>query len=348
MNDHIIFPDEKAIRYCGRFDLSNPRMPSFDWTGVYIEFQLNGSYCKAVLSGKCRYDITIDRSLNRTITVDAAKDTFIIAEKLTNGSHTIRITKRTETNAHSCTFYGLILDSSGALIPGLPVPEKKIEFIGDSYTAGFGNEYTSRECPQGQCESILFMTTNTRKAFGPLVAASFGADYHVNAYSGKGVVRNYNGIGKGREFLEYYGKTLNSGSTTGVAPQLWDFSRWHPDVIVIGLGINDYLSDPPYADPVRFDSTYTAFLNFLRQKHPGVKMICCATDVWPTHALIPRIRNIVEQQYKLKKDDIWYFEYATENSALYGHPSVHDHKKIAQELQPLVAKITRWNYTPIP
>ena len=343
----FIAPDNAAIEYVGRFDFSNPKEPSFDWPSVYITTQFEGTSCKVVLSGKCRYDIFVDGTLTSTLTVEGVVDTFIVAKKLKNGLHTLRIAKRTETNQHACTLHGFILDSKCGLVKQQTATNRNIEFIGDSYTAGFGNEHTSRECALSQCDSILFMTTNANRAFGALIAHSFNAHYQINAYSGKGLVRNYNGIDPGNEFLSYYDKVLNSKVNTGGIDKLWKFSNWHPEVIVIGLGINDFLADPPYADSALFDSTYVAMCNFLRSKHPGVKLVCCATDVWSTHALVPRVKSIVEKQIKEGKRDIWYFEYATDNTALYGHPSVVDHAKIAREMQPLIAKITQWNFTPI-
>jgi lysophospholipase L1-like esterase len=338
---------DSAFLYSGRVDQSIPGEVSFDWPGIYIRTSFEGTSCKAIMLGKCCYDVTIDGKMLKVIEVDDQKDTIAIADRLPPGTHSLLIAKRSETNLKPCTFYGLIIDNKCKLVQPQIDQGRTIEFIGDSYTAGFGNEYPSRECVPEKSDEILLKSTNTNKAFGPVLANSFKAEYQVNAYSGKGLVRNYNGVDKGREFPKYYDKLYNSKVNKGIESPLWNFSSWHPQVAVIGLGLNDFLADPPYADTAQYDAAYAALLQLLREKHPGVKMICCATSVWPTQALIPRVKAIVANEKASGKDEVFYFEYHTENTALYGHPSTEDNKKIARELQPLVAEITKWNFEKI-
>jgi lysophospholipase L1-like esterase len=338
---------DNAFLYSGRVDQSVPDEVSFDWPGICIRTSFEGASCNTVMQGKCCYDVTIDGKISKVIEVGDQKDTIAIADKLPPGVHSLLIAKRSETNMKPCTFFGLIIDNKCKLIRPQIDQSRTIEFIGDSYTAGFGNEYPSRACAPEKSEEILLKSTNTNKAFGPVLAKSFKADYQVNAYSGKGLVRNYNGVDKGREFPVYYDKLYISKVNTGTVAPLWNFSSWHPQVVVIGLGLNDFLADPPYADTIQNDSAYAALLRMLREKHPGVKMVCCATSVWPTQALIPRVKAIVANEKASGKDDVFYFEYHTENDALYGHPSTEDSKKIARELQPLIAEITKWDFEKI-
>ncbi len=339
--------DDSAFLYSGRVDQSVSGEVSFDWPGICIRTSFEGTSCKAVLQGTCCYDVTIDEKLHSVIDVGDQKDTIALADKLPSGIHTLLIAKRSETNMHVCTFYGLIIDKNCKLIKTQIDLSRTIEFIGDSYTAGFGNEYPSRECAPEKSDEILLKSTNTNKAFGPVLAKSFKADYQVNAYSGKGLVRNYNGIDKGREFPVYYDKLYNSKVNTGTAVPLWNFSSWHPHVAVIGLGLNDFLAAPPYADSAQYDAAYAELLQLLREKHPGVKIICCATSVWPTQALIPRVKAVVANEKAAGRGNVFYFEYHTENTALYSHPSTEDSKKIARELQPLIAEITKWDFEKI-
>lgn len=338
---------DNVFLYSGRVDQSVPGKVTFDWPGICIRTSFEGTSCKAVLQGKCCYDVTIDEKLHSVIEVGDQKDSIALADNLRSGVHTLLIAKRSETNMNVCTFYGLILDNNCKLIKPQIDQSRKIEFIGDSYTAGFGNEFLSRECAPEKIDEILLKATNTNKAFGPLLAKSFKADYQVNAYSGKGLVRNYNGIDNENVFPVYYDKLFNSKVNTGTTAPLWNFSSWHPQVAVIGLGLNDFLADPPYADSARYDAAYAAFLQLLREKHPGVKMICCATSVWPTQVLIPRVKTIVANENASGRDDVFYFEYHTENTALYGHPSTEDSKKIARELQQLIADITKWDFVTV-
>lgn len=340
---NFITPDNPKIQYFGRFDFSDQQKAVFDWPGVYLQFVFEGTSCSAVLEGKNCFDLFVDGKKTAKVIVGSKKDTVELVSGLEDSTHLLILKKRTESNFTSSVFYGIILDKGKNLKDPPPVPSRKIEFVGDSYTAGFANEYKGRECAVEKTDSVIFSLTNTNLAFGPLTADRFGAQYQINAYSGKGLVRNFNGIDKGKELLYYYDKLLISPmNKSGNSPNV-KFSSWKPDVIVIGIGINDFQADPPYADSSVFDSVYTAFLDRMRVCHPGVKFICCATTIWPENTLIPRIKSIVESQKAQGKKDVFYFEFKTENNALYGHPDINDHKKIANELTPLVAKITGWD-----
>lgn len=338
----IINPQDPNIQYMGRIDKSSNDKVAFDWPGILIKTIFSGTSCKAVFEGVNCFDVFVDGKHIKTFSTKPQKQTYELVSGLSEGRHQLIISKRSESQNGASIFYGLILEKDQTLSPPPPLPDKKIEFIGDSYTVGFANEYLNRECPAGADDSIIFAATNTYKAFGPIVARAFGAQYHIIAISGKGLVRNYNNIDKGKEILYYYDKTLITPINNSSSPK-WDFSQWKADVVVIGIGINDFQAEPPYADPNKFDSVYISLIERIRKQYPKVKIICCATKVYPTDALIPRVKAIVEQQKSKGYQDIWYFEYISENGALYGHPSIYDHQQIANNLIKLIAEATGWH-----
>ena len=341
---NLVPPDDPSIVYMGRVDRSKPEKTVFDWPGITISTVFEGTSCGAVFEGRNSFDAFVDGVHAGTFQTGPEKAAYPITKGLSDRSHRLLIVKRSESARIPSVFYGLLLDEGKKLAAPPPPADRKIEFIGDSYTVGFSNEYLSRECPAGRDDSIILAATNTNRAFGPRVAKAFGAQYHIIAISGKGLVRNYNGIDKGKELPRYFDKTLIS-SVNGSAPVQWDFSQWKADVAVIGIGINDFQADPPYADSAKFHAAYIGLIDRLRKEYPGVKVICCATKVWPTDALIPHVKGIVERQKKAGKTDVFYFEYFTENGALYGHPHIYDHQTIATALIPVVAKATGWHRT---
>ena len=126
----------------------------------------------------------------------------------------------------------------------------------------------------------MWATTDNTQAFGPLTANHYQADYRVNAISGRGVVRNYNG---------------SAGDTLPVAYPYLLFdkkqqdteSNWKPQVIVIALGTNDFSTplnpgekwktkDELHAD---YEATYLRFLKDLRAKNPDAYIILWATEM---------------------------------------------------------------------
>ncbi len=346
--ENTFFPaTDTSIVYSGRVDRSRADRVMFDWPGITIQTVFEGPSCEAVFEGMDCFDAFVDGVLTSTFRITPKKKTSVVVAKgLTDRPHRLLIVKRSESNAGPVSFYGLTLEKGKRLSPPpAPAYDRKIEFIGDSYTAGFANEYLNLECPPGREDSVILSATNAYKAFGPLVARAFGAHYHIIAISGKGLLRNYNGIDKGKEILKYYDRALLSSVNSGDKSSIWDFSKWKADVVVISIGINDFQADPPYPDSAAFDAAYAAFIERLRRQYPGVKIICCATRVWPTDGLIPRIKAVVEKEQAAGKTDVFYFEFSTGNGALYGHPSVYDHVTIAEGLIPVVAKATGWRRT---
>lgn len=341
----IIPPTHHDIQYMGRVETTTSEQVAFDWPGIVIQTVISGTSCSAVFEGVNSFDVFVDGILTTTLQTTAKKNTYPIAKNLTDRNHRLVIAKRSESAGAPTIFYGLILDKGKDLSPPDRLSNRKIEFIGDSYTVGFANEYMGRECVSGKEDSIIFAATNTSKAFGTIVARAFSAQYQINAVSGKGLVRNYNGIDRGHELPACYERTLVSTVNTPDKKGAWNFASWRPDVVVIGIGINDFQANPPYPDSAVFDAAYHKLIGKLIANNPEVKIICCATKVWPTDALIPRVKAVIAEQEKRGNKNIRYFDYITENGALYGHPHIHDHRTIAQGLIPVVAEVSGWRRT---
>mgnify|MGYP000683375057 CR=1 FL=1 len=198
------------------------------------------------------------------------------------GIHEVRLEKLTESQSGTGRFDGFYISQPQS--HGLPPGEKleialepahlarQIEFIGDSYTVGYGNTAGKRTCTKDE----IWATTDTSQAFGPLTAKHYNADYQINAFSGLGMVRNYDG----REHPKYhmpmlYDRAIFDDATPASQPD------WHPQVIVIGIGGNDFSTpvrpDEPWHDAatLRADyvKTYTAFVKTIRARNPTAFII---------------------------------------------------------------------------
>ncbi len=121
--------------------------------------------------------------------------------------------------------------------------------------------------------------TDTSQSYGALLGARLNADYRVNAISGRGVVRNYNGF-IGDSLPQAYEYTLFNHDTRA------DDANWRPDTIVIALGGNDFpapLNDGErWADRAAlhadYASSYAAFLTRLRAQHPQAQIVVWTLD----------------------------------------------------------------------
>ncbi|NLB63396.1 MAG: SGNH/GDSL hydrolase family protein [Fibrobacter sp.] len=333
---------DASVRWVGRVAFADS-VAEFDWPGIYWEQVVETARWSVVLSGENLFDVWVNDAHAGVIRGTAEPQRFSLqwarAEK-----RSIRVGKRTESQVHSSKVLGFDLPHNAKTLAPPPAKERRLEFIGDSYTAGYGNECGVQEPPPGTEDSLLLHTTNANKSFGALVAQRLGADYQINGFSGRGLVRNFNGINPGLEYPHFYQYTLVSQAQnlSNITAPPWDFATWHPQVIVLGLGINDFQGAGPYADSAKWVQAYGDFLQQLRQAHPGVQMIVCATQIHPNNDLIPKAKQVVFREQQKGNLDVHYFEYTATKTGLWWHPSIYDHQEIAQKLIPLVMRAGKW------
>jgi lysophospholipase L1-like esterase len=248
------------------------------WPGTYFEGRFRGTSLAVRVNDSVNIlDIFVDGQLVRTITKPG--DGQVEFTGLTDSEHSVRVEKRTEAAWTSAQFSGIFIPDSAEVLSVKP-RARQIEFIGDSYTVGYGNTSPKRECPGDG----VWATTQTQLAFGPLTAKHFNADYRVNAISGRGIVRNYNGSA-GLHMPEAYPNIINQENAP-IRDSDMAADDWTPQVIVIGLGTNDF-STPlnpgekwKTRDELQKDyvANYIAFVRELRTVNPGAYFVLMATD----------------------------------------------------------------------
>lgn len=242
------------------------------WPGTYFEARFKGKDIHLRLNDSVnKFNVYVDGQ--KVATPNRPGEGDILLGPFTDTEHTIRAEKLTEAAWTSAQFTGFFVSDPANVLPAPEASPREIEFIGDSYTVGYGNTSRTRDCPGEQ----VWATTNTQLAFGPLIARHFNADYRINAISGRGVVRNYNG-GEGLHLPQAYAYT--------VAPQIVETADWRPQIIVIGLGTNDF-STPLHGGEVwttredlhsDYEQTYVQFVQTLRAQNPQAFFILMATD----------------------------------------------------------------------
>ena len=282
--DQTISPSSPLIQYSGRFDFSNPAAPRFDWSGCSITVAFKGTSVGLLLEdGKNNYDVYLDNK-PVTVWVTQPSQTAYTLEGLSQGEHLLRVVKRTEALWGVTTFKGVLLKDKGEILKAPDAPAHRIEIIGDSYVCGYGSESTTVKCED------LRPYENVEKAFGALVAKEFNAEYHVVAYSGKGIVRNYGDKAQRSPdpFPPLYDRTL-----CGDEKLAWDFKQWVPHAVIIHLGTNDH-STEPHPDPKDFTHGYVDLLKHMRDKYPKAMIYCLVTSGWPNFS--PLIDKIVEKR----------------------------------------------------
>ena len=251
---------------------------TFGWPGVYFESRFRGTGVRVVLEGPSeRLRLLLDGEERHVFRRPGRAE--LVLSGLPEGEHVVRLEKLSESQAGGGRFLGFYATEGGTPLPALR-RARQIEFIGDSYTVGYGNVSTARECTPEE----IHATTDTQQAFGPLVARRFDADYRIHAYSGFGIVRNYGGGAPALSLPIVYPR-LKPHDAAQVET---NDPLWRPQLIVINLGTNDF-STPlrpgeQWADQATLRSAYrrvyAGFVRSLSERHPQARFILMGSDAF--------------------------------------------------------------------
>jgi len=317
----------------------------YSWPGVYFEGRFRGTGVGIVLDDADNdYDIAIDGATAATLVTPGRTTHWI--KGLAPGTHRIRLVKRTESPWAAGAFGGFVAAPGGAILPKPHARGRQIEFIGDSYTVGYGNTSPTRECTAAEVNR----TTDADHSFGALAARRLNADYQINAFSGRGLVRNYNGGEPGTDYRTYYDRAL-----LNIDGNIWQNpGTWRPQLVVIGLGINDFSTalNPgeqwtPETLITAYRDAYQAFLDKLRARYgPRTIIVVSATYLYNTTIYAETAQQIVQTRNAQGDNRIRYWYYGNEDldySGCHWHPSLHDHQLIADRLNNYIAALPlRW------
>jgi lysophospholipase L1-like esterase len=320
--------DDPAIRYSGRFDFTDPKQPSCDWPGCSIQARFSGASITVKLSGGDNdFNVFIDGEWKSKLTIDNAKTSYVAAAGLPAGAHTLLLTKRTEGFQGITTFSGLQLEDGQALSELPPRPGKRIQFIGDSFTVGYGDEANTLVCADRR------PFDNNYAAYGPLTARALDAEYSVQAVSGLGMVHNYGDpvALSAQPMPPLYDQTL-----FGKAQPKWDMSKWVPDVIVVALGTNDF-STAVKPTEQQYASAYLAFLAKLRGWHPNAQILCVTYSVDNFQkAYVDSVVNRAAKAGDTRVHRVHMPALAASDLGCDYHPNVAGHQKYADVLIPVM------------
>lgn len=325
----IVAANDPSIRYSGRWDMADPLHPRFSWPGVYITVSFTGTSIGILLDDHTNYyNLYIDGVLHSVFHGTTEGTTaYPLVEGLKDTVHTFSLHRRNMTFGEVYTCAGFIPDDHGRLSPPPPHPDRRMEFIGDSFTAAESNETTAQSLPWED----RFPVTNIDLGFAPCIARHFNAEYTTTCRSGSGMVCDWQG-NRSESIPARFGRTLMDSPLP-----TWDFSRWVPDVVVICLGLNDYSGLKDSAGAVSeersalFRTTYHDFLRTIRDVYPGVRIVAVAAFPPWIRAMVT---HIVAAERSAGRTDIIYatFDEFPGGYVGNGHPTVATHRLMADQI----------------
>ena len=225
------------------------------------------------------------------------------------------------------------------MLPPPALPERTIEFIGNSITCGYGNEAIVASDP------FEYETENHYLTYAQLTCRALEARAHVVARSGIGVYRSYDGPKAGTPenvmTTEYEYTNLYDRS------EKWDFSRYQPQLVCINLGTND-LSTNNY-DVKLLKAAYKKFLKQVRSHNPQAKIVyLCGSMLNGKELEIAKntLNEVVDEAHKAGDNQVYRFDFTPQTGDIHfgasWHPSVWQHQKMAGELTAYLRSLMQW------
>ena len=337
-NKDLFHPSDKNIQYIGRTEDSSPDSPVFTYPGVQIRTgftgtslemmcKLHSGYFMAEIDGGEPFKISF---IGNTV-VNLARD-------LKDGTHQAIVTYIGEGYENLPEFHGFFVDKGKTLAPAAPLPTRKIEFIGNSITCGYGIEAKS------EAEHYEEKTANFYYTYAARTARNLNAQALVVARSGIGVYRSYNGPRTGDKVnmnTEYPNTLLYNDKYK------WDFSRYTPDLVCINLGTND--TSTTGADSLLLLKGFKNLYHQVRSHYPMAKIVLLCGCMMSGNQLLSAqqaLDTTLDYAHQQGDSEVYRFDFTPHDGSLgYGadwHPSMRQHEKMANELTPFLKKLMKW------
>jgi lysophospholipase L1-like esterase len=234
--------------------------------------------------------------------------------------HLLRVVKASEGQV---TFDGLTLDDTG-LLAKPPALSRRIEFVGDSITAGF------RINGMGSFRNTT--DHDATHAYSWLLGEKLNAEVRLIAVTAHGLVHNYGSPPEASKTVPQYYPYLHREYDV---PNDWS---WQPDTIIVNLGTND-IAPPEAASPGAFQDAYATFLATLRRYNPQAMIIALqpfGVDYGKTAIYPAEIRAAVKIRQQNGDGRVFYVDtvgWLGEGDFTDGsHPNPQGHRKAADRL----------------
>ena len=333
-----------------------------DWTNSGIELDFEGDYLSALLTAEKGEEILglpddpnaprrdlwpwvgvflddMDQPIRR-FPVSGKMETWLLIRSDSAQRHRFRIMKMTENQK---TYFGIrAMHYSGVFHPFERKPRKRIEFIGDSITCGYGDACPDRD------RGFWSDEEDGWNAHGAVAARLLDLEPSFVSISGI-TVTAYDAFPMPYAMNQVYAWTDRPGQErVGQAAEKWDFAARRSDYVVLNLGTNDcfalLFSRDFEAARAQFLRDYRAFIEEIRRLNgPETQIICALGSM--NYYLFPEIERVVGEYRQASGDErIHTFRYRPmgplDGFGAMGHPSLATQRKMGQELADFIRSIS--------
>ena len=324
---------EKDVKWLGRTYVEDNRH-YFNWSNAGFEFNIHGTGATAFLStsnpggtNTAFLKVYVDGVFTKEIKMNWPNKVVTLAENLSDGHHTIKVVKRSNGRSSTAALRALWVDEGTKVCVPNAVAGRKMQFVGDSITVGYGSMATSGDWTTETEDGTITYTA--------LTAQYFGADNHTIAVSGRGIYKNYgNADPENRAPFMYEFTDWNNKED-------WDHTKYTPDVIVVNYGTNDNSAG---VTPEEFKPACKEFVQQVRSDNPNAIIIYAFGFMGTSFA--PQIEEVVSELNAAGDKKIYYLALAAcegEEKGVSSHPTAAAHADRAQVLIAKVKELTGWD-----
>lgn len=338
----IIKPGNKNITYMGRVNIGNDSTFLY-WPGTSATIYFLGTSIKVTMKSlkeQGYFYAIIDNNASTAFKfgLDSTRKTITLSTNLASGKHSLQLYKLSNNTSEN-VFYGFEIGGKSKILKPAKLPKRKIEFYGNSITAGHGVDVGI-----GGQDSGLPEYYNNFYTYAAITARHFRAQYSFIARGGIGIM-----ISWFPEIMPEVYDRLNPMDSTSK----WDFRKYQPNVVVINLFQNDsWLVNRPTHDQfiARFGTTkpseefivssYQNFVSSIRAKYPKAHIICALGNMDATKAGSKWPEYIQQAVARLNDPKIHSIIFPYKNTP--GHPNKTEQQAMAMELIQFIEKTVKW------
>lgn len=260
---------------------------------------------------------------------------IILAEHLPNIEHDVIIFKRQDEGNAQFDMHGVLIDDEATIAaPAEPMPDRRIEFYGDSVTCG---ERCEAICYTGQADPDVDLSgySNAWHSYAAVTARNLNAQAHLVSQGGASLIDGIDWFHAPDYLgLESIWDRAAYNPELGATPQ-WDFSRYTPHVVVVAIGQNDahpydFMAEDYSGGQARhWRQRYIDFVHALRRVYPNALIVLTTTILQHDPAWDCAIDEVCDT---MADPRVRHFMYLRNGTATPGHPRISEQREMAMEL----------------
>lgn len=312
------------------------------WPGAGITVRFEGRTLSLTIEddGRGMMDVHINGQEVAPLMLKSGTHNYTIVSAETASVYDVTVTRRTEVfDTGTFTIKGVQMEGE-SLPPPSASSDRKMLFLGDSITAGFGVRGDTKTCQYAPETNAPLLS------YGGLTAKTLGARAHYIAISGRGVVYNWDD-----NPMPVMPAQIDLALADHPDGPRWDHSAFQPDIVVTLLGTNDWSVIDPGRN--KFRTGYRDMLAGLRARFPDAHIVTVSGPLLGG-AQGAAIRDGIDWAMDALDDPhISTLDLSLSNTGLVwscnSHPGRDSMAKMARELSTHITARTPWELAgPLP